>query len=241
MVRWFAVLAFLLLAGCAQPPAGSPSVPDSTGGSFTESPFNTTTVPPGTTAAAPGTTTSAATPGPRTLVPGDCRDPPQRETRTSTNQPYGRDWSLERLWVNVTADGPFAVEVPLPTLPRGTHAEEWLANARLPAGWSWEPGTTQRSPLFRLTGSGSGSVDSCSLLWAPIDPGCCAEAYLDAQWSNMGDRPEALGVAVIVGTVDVQVAYRASSNLCGAWADFEGDGLAAGWHELPGEAMAVCT
>lgn len=110
----------------------------------------------------------------------------------------GGDWYVAR--IHLAAQGPFDVEIPVPTWS-GIDAQAWAdasgGELRYEDNGTW------------LQVDGEDQVSFCLVGSAASD--CCAEQYLDAQWSsqqafNHGDAP-------------VQMTYTALSRYCGADAE----------------------
>ncbi len=173
--------------------------------------------------------------GPDAEAKDPCGPRPDREWRNE-------DWSKETWSVNVTAQGSFVVEVPVPLSPGGTEFSDWTAHLLAPAGWVAGGVETPRGPAVRIEGQGAGVVTSCSIQPASErGNGCCAEQYLDAAWSTTPEtRPDSVAVHVGSGTLDLEIRYTAESNWCGAEASYGGVSLVTGWNEVEGEHPAWC-
>lgn len=152
-----------------------------------------------------------------------------------------RDWSYETLTISIDTPGAYRVGIPLPLSP-GVAPEDWIRNASASSRGSVSArlADSDHGALLLLSGSGDAGLRSIVLQVPHTGNRCCAEAYLDAQWSTQDG--EAAWVWVPEGSVRLGLHYEAASNWCGATAEFQQDGLRGGWMRLDlGRPLAWCT
>lgn len=153
-----------------------------------------------------------------------------------------QDFSLETLDVTVEAEDAYRVGLPLPVSGNVTTAADWARNVTV---WAHgenplvEARETDNGPVLVVEGAQTATLRSVVLEIPQQGNRCCAEAFLDAEWST-ADEDERPRLWVDEGRVDVSLRYEATSNFCSSEASLDVQDLEPGWTRREAGFSALC-
>lgn len=141
------------------------------------------------------------------------------------------DRASQGVRINIVADGPYEVGLPLLLHEGGPSLQEWTDLMHVSRG---EATPTTRDGFLWITGNGTANLEAHH---ARVKDSCCATGYLEAAWSRTQTSDDEVAVLVTLGPVDsLSLHYAAENRTCWREANYvnrfgrleEGPGLLDG-------------
>lgn len=208
----FLLAVAFLLAGCASPSAGRDTGPE---------------------ASSDGQSSTNASGGfPQQTVLG-CQGEPRPTSFV--------DWAVERMWVNITAQGRATVGIAT-WVSTKVSAGDWTQGMELGANVDeMRLADDLEAPWLTFTGTGEMTIAFCLSHGASF---CCEEDYLYGRWSldqsGTAFQRSPMPYRLDSGSAHLSVSYEAASSYCGGRLDAAGP-LLLGRGNLTVDGGFTCT